>query len=423
MSAPTAYVYIDMDRAPRLVGRLYVTAHRGGETATFQYDDAWVASADSFALEPALSVSRAPHYAGEDRRMFGALGDSAPDRWGQTLLRRAERREAKAENRAPRALREVDFLLGVTDSVRQGALRLALTEGGPFVAPERPAGVPPLVELPALLAASDRYLSDQETAEDLRLLLAPGSSLGGARPKASVRDTNGTLLIAKFPKREEDDYRVVVWEAVALQLARDAGIRTTESRLDRVADNDVLLVTRFDRQVTDQGVRRIPYLSAMSMLGAVDGERRSYVEIADALRAHGAAASQDLAELWRRIVFSVLISNTDDHLRNHGFLYTGATGWRLSPVFDVNPVPTDIKDRMLSTAIGVDGDPTASLDIALEVAPQFGLKAVDAKRIVAEVGAATARWQTAASRFGIAASEIERLRSAFEHEESRAAAR
>lgn len=422
MSVPTACVYIDTDGAPRLVGRLYVTTHRGRETATFQYDDAWIASTDSFALEPALMVSRAPQYAGEDRRMFGALGDSAPDRWGQTLLRRAERREAKAQNRAPRALREVDFLLGVTDSVRQGALRLAITEGGPFVAAERPNGVPPLVELPALLDASDRYLSDQETAEDLRLLLAPGSSLGGARPKASVRDTDGTLLIAKFPKRHEDDYRVVAWEAVALQLARDAGLRTTDARLDRVADNDVLLVTRFDRQVSDQGVRRIPYLSAMSMLRAVDGERRSYVEIADALRAHGAAAAQDLAELWRRIVFSVLISNTDDHLRNHGFLYAGATGWRLSPVFDVNPVPTDIKDRVLSTAIGTDGDPTASLDIALEVAPQFGLKAADAKRIAAEVGAATARWGTVATRFGIAASEIERMRSAFVHEDSGAAA-
>jgi serine/threonine-protein kinase HipA len=422
MSAPTAYVYIDTDGAPRLVGRLYVTTHRGRETATFQHDDAWIASGDGFALEPALSVSRAPHYAGEARRMFGALGDSAPDRWGQTLLRRAERRQAKAENRAPRALREVDFLLGVTDSVRQGALRLALTEGGPFVAPERPSGVPPLVELPALLAASDRYLADQETAEDLRLLLAPGSSLGGARPKASVRDMNGTLLIAKFPRRNEDDYRVVAWEAVALQLARDAGLRTTESRLDRVVDNDVLLVTRFDRQVTDHGVRRIPYLSAMSMLGAVDGERRSYVEIADALRAHGAAATLDLAELWRRIVFSVLISNTDDHLRNHGFLYAGVAGWRLSPVFDVNPVPTDIKDRVLSTAIGLDGDPTASLDIAFEVAAQFGLKAADAKRIAADVGAAAARWHTVAARFGIASSESERMRSAFEHDDAKAAA-
>ena len=422
MSSPTAFVYIDTDGSPRLVGRLYVTAHRGRETATFQYDEAWIAGADSFALEPALTVSRAPHYAGEDRRMFGALGDSAPDRWGQTLLRRAERRQAKAENRAPRALRDVDFLLGVTDSVRQGALRLALTEGGPFVAPERPMGVPPLVELPALLAATDRYLADQESAEDLRLLLAPGSSLGGARPKASVRDANSALLIAKFPKRGEDDYRVVAWEAVALQLARDAGLRTTESRLDRVVDSDVLLVTRFDRRVTDQGVRRIPYLSALSMLGATDGERRSYPEIADALRAHGAEATPDLAELWRRIAFSVLISNTDDHLRNHGFLYAGVAGWRLSPVFDVNPVPTDIKDRVLSTAIGVDGDPTASLEIAFEVAPLFGLKPAEARRIAAEVGAATRRWSAVAARYGISATEMDRMRSAFEHEDAKAAA-
>ena len=422
MSAPTAYVYLDTNAAPRLVGRLYVTAHRGRETATFQYDEGWIAAADHFALEPSLTVSPAPHYVGEGRRMFGALGDSAPDRWGQTLLRRAERRQAKTEHRSPRALREVDFLLGVTDTVRQGALRLAQAEGGPFVAPERPWGVPPLVELPALLAATDRFLADQESADDLRLLLAPGSSLGGARPKASVRDPQGALLIAKFPKRDDDDYRVVAWEAVALQLARDAGIRTTESRLERIGESDVLLVTRFDRWVSDDGVRRIPYLSALSMLGASDGERRSYPEIADALRAHGAEATQDLAELWRRIVFSVLISNTDDHLRNHGFLYAGVTGWRLSPVFDVNPVPTDIRERTLSTAIGVDGDPTASLEMAFEVAKLFGVKEGDAKRIAAEVGDSTRRWRAVAARYGISTTEIERLESAFEHADARGVA-
>lgn len=423
MSEPAAFVYVDTDGTPRLAGRLYVTAHRGKESAVFRYHDAWIDRADRFALDPALTVSRGAHYTGESRRMFGALGDSAPDRWGQTLLRRAERRRAKAEHRAPRALREVDFLLGVTDAVRQGAIRLSLSEGGPFVAPEQPSGVPPLVELPALLAATDRFLADEESADDLRLLLAPGSSLGGARPKASVRDTDGTLLIAKFPKRDEDDYRVVAWEAVALRLAREAGLDTAASRLEAIAGNDVLLVTRFDRRQSDHGIRRIPYLSALSMLGAVDGERRSYPEIADALRARGADAPRDLAELWRRIVFSVLISNTDDHLRNHGFVYAGVAGWRLSPLFDVNPVPSDIRDRLLSTAIGTDGDPTASLEIALEVAVLFGLTPADAQRIIAEVGAATARWRAVADAIGLSAAEIERMASAFEHRDAHMARR
>ncbi len=177
----------------------------------------------------------------------------------------------------------------------------------------------------------------------------------------------------------------------------------------------MLLVTRFDRHVTAQGVRRIPYLSALSLLGAIDGEQRSYPEIADALRAHGADAGRDLAELWRRIVFSVLISNTDDHLRNHGFLYAGHTGWRLSPLFDVNPVPTDIRARVLSTAIGRDGDPTASLEIAFEVASQFGLTPPDARRMASEVATATARWRRVAAHVGVSPAESDRMASAFEH--------
>lgn len=421
MSAPSAFVHIDTDGQPRLVGRLFVTAHRGRESATFLYDPGWIASTDSFALEPAMAVSAAPHYAGEDRRMFGALGDSAPDRWGQTLIRRAERRAAKAELRAPRALREVDFLLGVTDTIRQGALRLTTIADGPFVAPERPHAVPPLIELPRLLGATQRFLVNEESADDLRLLLAPGSSLGGARPKATVRDANGALLIAKFPKRDEDDYRVVAWEAVALELARGAGLRVAESRLERIADCDVLLVTRFDRRAAAGQTRRIPYLSALSMLGATDGDQRTYPDIADVLRAHGSSALEDLSELWRRIVFTVLISNTDDHLRNHGFLYAGRHGWYLSPVFDVNPVPSDIKDRALSTAISADGDPTASLDLAFEVAPLFGLKLAEARGIVTQVGTAVARWRAVATQFGLDAYEQERMASAFEHADLRQA--
>ncbi|MHB1264543.1 MAG: type II toxin-antitoxin system HipA family toxin [Gemmatimonadaceae bacterium] len=422
MSDPTAFVYVELDGEPRIVGRLFVTANRGrGETASFLYDPAWVAAPDRFALEPALTVSTAPHYTLPGRALFGALGDSAPDRWGQTLLRRDERQRARREGRAPRTLREVDFLLGVTDTVRQGALRFTLAEDGPFVAPERPVGVPPLVELPRLLAATERFLADEESAEDLRLLVAPGSSLGGARPKASVRDVGGALMIAKFPKRGDDDYRVVAWEAVALELAAAAGITVTHHRLDQIAGNDVLLVHRFDRRATEQGHTRVPFLSAMSMLGATGGESRSYPEIADAIRMHGAAAREDLAELWRRMVFTVLISNTDDHLRNHGFLYAGLAGWRLSPAYDLNPVPVDIKPRMLSTALGLDEDTTASLEIAYESAEFFDLAPAAARAIVAEVGGAVARWRAVASQLGIAPSEIERMASAFEHEDLAAA--
>ncbi len=208
---------------------------------------------------------------------------------------------------------------------------------------------------------------------------------------------------------------MVAWESVAPQLAREAGVYVTDSRFERMAANDVLLVRRFDRTVGIDRVRRVPYLSALSMLGATDGERRSYPEIADVLRRHGSCATDDLAELWRRMVFSVLISNTDDHLRNHGFLHEGVVGWRLSPAFDLNPVPTDIAPRFLATSLDVDGDPTASLEIALSVAEQFGLEPDEASAIAGDVGRAVRRWRSVATQHGISSTEIDRMESAFEH--------
>ena len=222
--------------------------------------------------------------------------------------------------------------------------------------------IPPLLELPRLLSAAERVVAEEDTDEDLRLLFAPGSSLGGARPKASVRLRDGSLAIAKFPRRD-DEINTVLWESVALTLATNTGIAVPAARLEDVAGRPVLLLTRFDRN----GARRIPFLSAMSMLGARDNETRSYLELVDALRQHGAAPKEDMEALWRRMVFNVLISNTDDHLRNHAFLYEGPNGWRLSPAYDLNPVPTDIKPRMLATAITED-DNTASVDLAFDVA-------------------------------------------------------
>src|SRR5262249_52623208 len=258
---------------------------------------------------------------------------------------------------------------------------------------------------------AEHVMDDKETDEELRLLFAPGSSLGGARPKASVREKDGHLAIAKFP-RKDDEINTVVWEAVALSLAEKAGVVVPKRHLETVAKKPVLLLRRFDRD----GARRIPFLSAMSMLGSKDMETRSYLEIVDSLRQHGAAPKADMEALWRRLVFNILISNTDDHLRNHGFLYAGQEGWRLSPAYDLNPVPVDIKPRILTTAINED-DNTTSLALAMDVAEYFDLKKEKAKTIAAEVGKVVSKWQDEAARQGIGKTEIERMASAFEHED------
>ena len=330
-------------------------------------------------------------------------------------MKRAEAQRARAANRQPRTLFEIDYLLMVDDDARQGALRFAEEQGGPFLAVGKAARIPLLVELPKLLAASDNVLDDTDTDADLRLLLGPGSSLGGARPKASVREQGGQLAIAKFP-RKTDETNVVLWEALALSLAAKAGISVPEWRIEIVAGRSVLLLQRFDRT----GGRRIPYISAMSMLNASGNEARSYLEIVDVIRQQSAATAEDMRQLWRRVVFTVLISNTDDHLRNHGFLYAGEQGWRLAPAFDLNPTSTDIKPRVLSTAIDTD-DTTASLEIAREVAEYFDVPPKDAKRIVGEVGKAVSGWKAAAQAFGLSRREIDRTATAFEHKDMQAA--
>ncbi|MGH9390739.1 MAG: type II toxin-antitoxin system HipA family toxin, partial [Vicinamibacteria bacterium] len=338
---------------------------------------------------------------------------SAPDRWGRALMRRAERRRANRSGETPRTLWEIDFLLGVNDEARQGALRFAENEGGPFLAPNEGTAIPPLVDLPQLLSAAEHVASDSESDEDLRLLLAPGSSLGGTRPKASIRDRDGHLLVAKFP-HQGDEIDVVRWEAVALALAAKAGLSVPIFRVEEVAGKPILLSRRFDRT----GGARLPFLSAMSMLGARDRETRSYLEFVDALRQYGARPKEDMCALWRRIVFNILISNTDDHLRNHGFLSAGADGWRLSPAYDLNPVPTDVKPRVLATAIDLE-DGTDSLERAMEVSEYFELDVKAARAIAVEVGTAAATWRGEAARLNLSPSEIDRMASAFEHDDQR----
>ena len=410
-------VYLDVRGGPEPIGRLWARSHHGRQGATFVYDARWLRHPDRFALEPALPLDPAPHHTHGGTALFGALRDSAPDRWGRELNRRQARRESRSRGAPPEAFSEIDYLLRVSDSARLGALRFADTEGGVFLAPEEAAPIPPLVRLPALLRASEEVLAgeDPDTSRDvddwLRILLAPGSSLGGARPKAAVRDPGGRLAIAKFPARN-DEVDVVRWEAVALHLAERAGIPVPERRLRSIGGRPVLVLARFDRE--GDGDARIPFLSAMAALGAADHETRCYAELVDFLRRYGAHPRRDLRALWRRMVFNVLISNTDDHLRNHGFLHVPGMGWTLSPAYDLNPVPADVKPRILATAIDFD-DPTASLELAFEAAPYFDLDVAAARAIAAEVAQATGGWRQAAVDFGIARREPARMASAFEH--------
>lgn len=403
-------VHVDLEGIPIPVGRLWVRMGKNNPSATFEYDAGWLAHPSRFPLEPALNLGSGAFHTGADQAVFGSLGDSAPDTWGRRLMRRAERVRAKKESRAPRALGEADFLMQVDDRSRQGALRFSLAPEGPFLAEPGTSSIPPLLHLSKLLRAAEHFeKEDGESAEELKLLLAPGSSLGGARPKASIIDKGGALAIAKFPK-PGDEYDIVSWEAVAFSLARNAGIEVPEWRLERVAKKPVLVIRRFDRV----GAHRIPFLSAMTLLGARDMEQRSYPEIGDVFRMQSANPKADLAALWRRMVFNILISNTDDHLRNHGFLYAGRLGWRLSPAYDMNPVPTDIKPRVHATALDEE-DADASLETALGVIKRFGLTLPEAKTIAREVAKAVSRWRKAAEATGLGRAAVERMESAFDH--------
>ncbi|MDR3296095.1 MAG: type II toxin-antitoxin system HipA family toxin [Clostridiales Family XIII bacterium] len=413
----TKKIYVSMEQAHKtvLVGTIWFHFRGGKQSASFEYSRTWLDSAESFALEPALKLSAGAYHTADNRLIFGAIGDSAPDRWGRTLMRRAESTRAADAGQTARTLTEMDYLLGVSDEGRQGALRFSEEPSGPYLALPAANAIPPFIDLPKLLSASENYM---ESTEDLRLLLAPGSSLGGARPKALVRDRDGSLAIAKFPK-EDDGFNIVVWESVALRLAAMAGISVPRWRVEYVLKKPVLLVTRFDR--TGNG-GRIPFLSAMSMLGALDNEQHSYLEMAYALEQYGAEPQRDLAELWRRIVFNVLISNTDDHLRNHGFLYSRYGGWELSPIYDVNAAPAGIKPRFLSTSINF-ADNAASLDLALSVAPDFRLTEQKACAIAGEVAKSVVQWQEVAKAIKAPKSEMDFMSSAFTHHDLEQAAR
>lgn len=407
-------LHIDLNGRTRPVGLARSNRARDAETVLFEYATAWLKDPEHFSLEPALALTRGAFAPPAGQATFGSIGDSAPDTWGRRLMQRAERRLANGEGRPVRTLAESDYLLGVADETRLGALRFRRIGEEAFQAPIR-AGVPALIELGRLLQITERILRDEETDEDLQLIFAPGSSLGGARPKASVIDQHGHLSIAKFPK-ETDEYSVETWEEIALRLARLAGIATPHHELIQIAGKAVMLSRRFDRR----GATRIPFLSAMAMTGGKDGERGSYPEIVDALAERGAQAKNDAHALYRRVVFNVLISNVDDHLRNHAFLWLGRTGWSLSPAYDLNPVPTDLKARVLTTNIDLD-EGTCSTELLEAASEFFALSLADARLIIKDVAVVTATWRETAKAAGASSGEINRMASAFEHDDVRRA--
>ena len=407
-------VFLDWQGDRRPVGTMRRHATRGGERVTFAYAENWICSEQGHAIDPTLPVGPGTFRPAPGHAVFSAVSDSAPDSWGRALMRRRERREAEREGRSVRTLQETDFLLGVSDEARLGALRFRYRGDHLFQAP-RETAIPGLVALGRLRSAAERVLQGAETDEDLLAIFAPGSSLGGARPKASVIDHHGELSIAKFPK-DSDEYSLERWEAIALDLAEAAGIHAAAHAIREDRGRPIFVSRRFDRR----GGQRIPFISALSMTEHRDGERGSYLEIVDALTTHGARAATDRVELFRRIAFSVLASNTDDHLRNHAFLRFDSRGWTLSPAYDINPTPPDLKARILATNINFD-DGTCSIELLRSVAEEFSLKLADADVLIRDVARVTRTWRQAARQRGAAEPEIRRMEGAFEHADQTAA--
>ena len=403
------------------VGVLHYEALGGRERSAFAYDETWLQRADRFALEPGLPLVSGPQFRRKPTggsSFHAAIADTEPDGWGRRVALRdhaKQRQTARRRGEEPRsvALTEIDFLLAVDDEARVGALRFRDEEGVCQRAPE--AGrrtVPPLIELGALLGASHAVETQTETQADLACLRGRGTSLGGLRPKCSVVDAEGHLAIGKFPS-VADERSITKGEVLALSLARLAGIDAADGRLVESDGIPVALIRRFDRSETGRAL----YVSAATLLGVEAGapEEHRYTEIVDALRVHGAHPQRDIEELWRRIAFSILINNVDDHLHNHGFLHERGGLWNLSPAFDLNPFPE--RARELKTWISEDAGPEASIEALLDVAPYFRLPLARAKVVLRAVETAVARWRKVGKALGMTPAELEAFEEAFEHEE------
>ena len=396
--------------SPQQVGILTSSLVRNKELFNFQYSPEWLASPYALPIDPELHLFAGHQYS--DGKNFRIFLDSCPDRWGRLLMKRREAAIARLEDRPARVLLESDYLLGVHDQYRMGGLRFKRDIDGSFLDDNDKLAAPPISSLRELEYAVSQIEDNNQTDDPdylkwLFMLISPGSSLGGARPKACVIDTDGSLWIAKFPSRY-DDYDIAAWEFIVHQLARDAGIYMAECRLQRFnSPYHTFLTRRFDRKEN----RRLHFTSAMTQLGYYDGDyEASYLELAEFIIINGSQAPQDLEQLWRRIVFNIAVSNTDDHLRNHGFILD-KQGWRLSPAYDLNPV-TPAHGLHLNIN---ESDNQLDFSLTMEVSEYFRVKPARAKSIHQEVCQSVSHWALKAKAIGISRAEQERMAQAFRY--------
>lgn len=412
LNQKTIYVYESFNSdESNLMGRLYVGEGKGSDNFSFEFDADWLSLHNKgITIDPELQLYSGRQYP-VNKSIFGIFADSSPDRWGRVLMQRRERIYADKEGRKPRKLTDGDYLLGVYDETRMGAIRFKEDENGPFLSDDKETAAPPWATLRTLEEASRNFENEENLLNEkwLNQLLKPGSSLGGARPKATIQDTNGELWIAKFPSKN-DEFNTGAWEKVAHDLARLCSLNVPESKLETFSKlGSTFIVKRFDRD----GDKRIHFASAMTMLGKTDGasssDGSSYLDIAGFIKASCVSPKKSLKELWMRIVFSMAISNTDDHLRNHGFILT-KQGWELSPLYDVNPTPYGDE---LALNVNTE-DNSISIDLAIESAQYFCLSVEEATEIANKI-TTTVRdnWERLATKYGLSRGAIEYMRPAF----------
>lgn len=408
----TIYVYDDFSsNHPILLGKLYVDVMKGGERYSFEYNNEWLQSTKlSITLDPDLIPFGGRQFPNR-KSIFGLFSDASPDRWGRVLMMKRERLLADKEARKPRKLNDSDFLLGVYDETRMGGLRFKLEKDGIFLSDDKETAAPPWTTLCTLEEASRQFENDATILNEkwLNQLLRPGSSLGGARPKATITDNKGQLWIAKFPSKN-DENNTGAWEKVVHDLAHLCGLNVPESKLETFSSlGSTFLVKRFDRN----GSRRIHFASAMTLLGKSDGASAAdgvgYLDIVSFIKSSGCNPKADLRELWQRIVFNMAVSNTDDHLRNHAFILS-KNGWMLSPLYDVNPVPYG--DEL---ALNVNEDNNCiSIELAINTAHHFGIDKESANLMATRIiEIVKNNWESLATKYNISRGKIEDMRPAF----------